>query len=736
MAFDDTQRITRASLTDSDAPRGNNGNDVDRPLESRTRPETPFADVLQQRVSRRSVLRGALGAAPILAAPNLMMIASDARAAAGDDAFLADTLSFTPIAQSSADTVVVPEGYTVDIIARWGDSLTPDVEDLDTTTIAEGGLYQPGAADAQAQRFGYNCDAAHFFTLDGRSDRGLLCINHEYTNDDLLFPGFGNPDAFFDGLSEDQRGEAVGVMQNAHGISVVEVERTTGGWRYRRDSRYNRRVTAQTPIEISGPARGHDLLRARLAAGTGQIGQDGTRVMGTLNNCAGGQTPWRTYLAAEENIDQYFANFNDDVLADIAARDPYLARAVRSVAGYISDGPSFRRWERSGRASDARFDLAREPNEILRFGWIVETDPFNPDDVPKKRTAMGRFKHECAAATLTNDRRVAVYSGDDSRLEFVYKFVSDDAVGTDTGKDDDILDRGTLYAARFDSDGNGEWLALVHGRNGLTEANGFRNQADVLAMAREAASQAGATPMDRPEDIEPFNGRVYIAMTKNAKDADNPVARDATNADAANPRLHNTLGHVVEIREDGPDHGATTFTWEIFLLAGDPARGRFIDSEGTMRHFSEAVGEAPVGGLADTTTYFGGYGRAEEVDAFGCPDNLTHDSRHNLWIITDGNPFGHDGTFAVPTTGAARGKLRRFMAGPVDCEVCGCEFNPDETALFLDIQHPGDGGDLTGPTSSWPDGELGNAPKDRNGVIQPRPSLIAVRRTDGGRVGS
>lgn len=713
----------------------NDGNDIDRPLPDRPGSGQLFRDVLATRFARRAVLRGTAGAAPILAAPNVLMAGADA-AETASDRFHTDPLTFAPIAQTTADTVTVPEGYTVDVVARWGESLFSDTPDLATARIADGVLYRPGAAAAQARQVGYNCDAAHFFPLDDGGTRGLLCINHEYTNDDLLFPGFGEPDAFFQSLSPEQRDEAVGVMQAAHGITVMEIARTEAGWRFVRDSQYNRRITAQTPIAISGPVRGHDLVRARMAPETGQIGQDGTQVLGTLNNCAGGTTPWNTYLAAEENVDQYFANFNDEVLGALAERDPELARAVRSVGGYVSDGASFRRWERYGKPSDARFDVAREPNEMVRFGWIVEVDPMTPDDVPKKRTALGRFKHECAATARTNDDRLALYSGDDARLEFVYKFVSEDQLTTDTTKDDDVLDRGTLYAARFDADGTGEWLALVHGRNGLDSRNGFASQAEILAAAREAASVAGATPMDRPEDIAPFRGRVYVALTKNAKDPDHPLARDAENADAANPRLTNTLGHVVEIEEDGPDHGATTFTWTIFLLAGDPEQGRFIGDEGTMRRYSRAVGETEAGGLADTTTYFGGHDEPGAVDAFGAPDNLTHDAKANLWVVTDGNPYGNDGAFAVPTTGAARGKLRRFMVGPVDCEVCGCEFTPDETALFLNIQHPGDGGGVDSPTSAWPDGERPNPPRDANGNVQPRPSVVAVRRQDGRAVGT
>jgi len=374
----------------------------------------------------------------------------------------------------------------------------------------------------------------------------------------------------------------------------------------------------------------------------------------------------------------------------------------------------------------------------VRFGYVVEVDPFDPNDVPTKRTALGRFKHESAATVLTGDSRMAIYSGDDARLEHVYKFVTQGQVTENTAKADNLLDSGTLFVARFNADGTGEWLPLVQGQNGLTPENGFDDQADVLIATREAASLVGGTIMDRPEDIEAFGGKVYVSMTKNGEsDFSDEDARDPENVDAANPRLINTNGHVIEITEDGLDHGSTTFTWEIFLLCGDPLNTRFISNKGIMTRDTRLVGQGIVQGLDDDTTYYGGFGDATQVTPIGAPDNLTSDAKGNLWIVTDGNPFGNDGAFAVPTRGANRGRLRQFMSGPVDCEVCGAEFTPDERTLFLNVQHPGNTS-LEKPSSNWPDAELpgGQRPVDANGNIQPRASLIAVRRVDGGLVGT
>jgi len=737
--------------TAAQAPRHENDtNDIDRPLADRPASGSYIGDIIARRFGRRAFMEGAVMAAPLVAAPNWLM-ADPAQAQSFDSAsFFEETLGFPPVAPSEADTVIVPEGYTADVVLRWGDSISPDFDDLDPTTIVEGGLTQPGAAEAQANQFGVACDAAHFFPIDGSSANGVICVNHEFTTENMLFPlgtdaptftGAGGQalEDFYNALPPERQQEGVQVSLNAHGVTIAEIAQgDDGAWQVVRDSQFNRRLTAQTPMEFSGPLRGNRMLQAEMAPETGQIGQDGTMVLGTLNNCAGGQTPWGTYLACEENFDQYFGFQNPGVAPIEAAGDTQLARAINSVSAFGgNDGPADRRWEIFGREVDRRFDARVEPKEIVRFGYVVEVDPFDPEDVPTKRTALGRFKHEGAATALAADNRVAVYSGDDARLEMVYKFVTDGQVSEATTKADNLLDSGTLFVARFNADGTGEWRALVPGENGLNADSGFGGIEDVLTATREAATIAGGTIMDRPEDIEPVNGRVYVCLTKNADDLDDPTARTPENVDAANPRIFNANGHVIEITEDGLDHGATTFTWSIFILAGDPMNTRFITNQGLMRRDTGLVGDGVVAGLADATTYYGGSSDPSRITPMGSPDNLTSDSRENLWIVTDGNPFGNDGSFAAPTRGQNRGRIQQFMSGPVDCEVCGAEFTPEDLSLFLNIQHPGNT-QVEAPSSNWPDADRPDAEsfRDANGNIQPRASLIAVRRLDGGVVGS
>jgi hypothetical protein len=445
------------------------------------------------------------------------------------------------------------------------------------------------------------------------------------------------------------------------------------------DSPYNRRVTATTPISIVGPAAGHDLLKTRADS-------TGMEVIGTLNNCAGGLTPWGTFVSCEENFHQYFGNralLNED--------DPLLTLHARMG---MPEAASERQWERFV----DRFDVTKEPNEAFRFGWAVEIDPYDATSVPVKRTALGRFKHEAVNLVVTPSGNVVVYSGDDERFEYVFKFVSTGVYNPDDrAANMNLLDEGTLFVARFAADGTGEWLPLTYGEGPLTEENGFASQADVLINARGAGDVLGATKMDRPEDIEhnPVNGKVYMVMTNNTERG-TPVGAEGPNP--SNPRPENQHGHIIEVTEDG-DSAATTFTWDIFLLAGDPA---------------------------DESTYFAGFPK-EQVSPISSPDNITFDLDGNLWISTDGQPRTlqvNDGLFAVPVDGPERGYLRQFFSGVPGSEVSGPVFTPDNTTLFLEIQHPGEGGTYSEPASRWPDGEG-----------PPRPALVVIQAEDGGRIG-
>jgi secreted PhoX family phosphatase len=359
---------------------------------------------------------------------------------------------------------------------------------------------------------------------------------------------------------------------------------------------------------------------------------------------------------------------------------------------------------------------------------MVEIDPHDPKSVPRKRTALGRFQHEGANTIVGKSGHVAAYMGDDDKFEYIYKFVTRDTFDPkNPAANRDLLDHGTLYCARFDADGTGEWLPLVQDENGpLNSSAGFANQGDVVIKARAAADLLGATPMDRPEDVEPspITGRIYIPCTKASERGvtgrtDWSGRHVETGVNAANPRSDNKSGHIIEIAEGGDDARAVRFTWSVFLLAGDPAAGRYIVD---ARELALASG----GSLAGTDTYFAGYPNAAELSPVYCPDNLGIDPQGRLWIVTDsdnkGNP--NNGCFVVPTSGPQRGLLKQLASGPNGCEVCGCEFTPDGRTLFLAIQHPGEGGRLTKPRSHWPDG---------NGMPA-RAALVAIEREDGGPV--
>jgi secreted PhoX family phosphatase len=666
---------------------------------------TSFEALFATRLSRREFI-GAAAAGT--AALGLGAAAADAARAAPGGA--RDRARIGP---SRSDALELAPGYRYDLVARWGDALWPGDGGLDPATLRDGVLLKPDAAAEQARRFGSNCDAIAFFPVGGRgSRRGLLCVNHEYVNAELAFAGL--PESArerFAGRKAwiEANPQAVAWMQAAHGVTVMHVAQARrGAWRLVPGGRHTRRITAATPCEIAGPARGASLLQTR-------ADPTGTRALGTFANCAGGKTPWGTYLTAEENIDDYFGGGRSWAAsdADAATRDAHARFPLgeRSMYG----------WEHA----DPRFDLRREPREALRAGWIVEIDPLDPAAPPRKRTALGRFSHEGANTLLARDGRVAAYMGDDDKFEYVYKFVTRerfDPRNRDANRD--LLDHGTLYVARFDASGGGEWLPLVHDENGpLNSAAGFRDQAEVVIKCRAAADRLGATPMDRPEDVEPspVTGRVYIACTKNS-DRDRHSRRGAFNgreidfaADAANPRLLNDFGHVIELVEDGDDAAARRFRWNVFLLAGNPAAP-------DARFLTRAEDLVP-GRLERGDTYYAGFADASRVSPIACPDNLGIDPQGRLWIVSDADTalVGNNGCFVVPTQGPERGLLRQIASGPVGCEIGGCEFTPDGRTLFLSIQHPGEGGSVARPVSHWPDG----------GDLPPRSAVVAVRREDG-----
>jgi uncharacterized protein len=637
-------------------------------------------EVLARRWSRRGLVKGGIAAGLVLTAAGRELRAAAAQGAtpvAGEAAQVGG-LTFVPITLDAGDDIVVAAGHTAVPFLRWGDPIMAGAPEWDLTNQS---------AAAQEQQFGYNCDWIAYFPLPQGSesaDHGLLVVNHEYTNPELMFPGYLTKNPEFEALENPDNAPpdipefltnptqaSVDVELAAHGLSIVEVQRTDAGqWQLVQDSPYNRRLTATTPMQATGPAAGIDLL---------QTSEDptGTQVLGTINNCAGGMTPWGTALTGEENFQQYFAN-----LAALPEDDPLWTLHDRFGIG---EGASERRWEEFY----PRFDLAQEPNEPLRFGWIVEIDPYDPDSTPKKRTALGRVKHEGATTAVAPGGQLALYTGDDERFDYAYKFVTSGTYNADDrAANADLLDEGTLYVAKFNDDGTGEWLPLVYGEEPLIEANGFASQGEVLVKTRLAADALGATKMDRPEDFEtnPVTGKVYLVCTNNNQ-------RTLEQADFANPRPHNFAGHIIEISEDNDDHAATSFSWEIFILAGDPT---------------------------DSGTWYSGYDG--DVSPFAAPDNLTFDNDGNIWISTDGMPNnlpGNDGLFAAPTAGDERGRSMQFFSTVPGAECSGPIFNPDNTALWVSVQHPGEEGTLEEPLSLWPDGEGA-----------PRPSVVLIMADD------
>ncbi|NLI01507.1 MAG: PhoX family phosphatase [Chthonomonadales bacterium] len=620
-----------------------------------------FGDVIARRLSRRDLLRAGLVAGFGVALTGI----GDSPAHADGQVRPSPTgLDFAPLTPSKGPDVLVPAGYRSQIVVRWGDPLGPGASDA----------FDPAALTPrdQAVRFGYNCDFVGFMPLprgSRTSDHGLLVVNHEYVNPELMFPVESPGD-----LTREQ----VDACMEAMGLSVVEVRRAAGRWSVVVDGARNRRVTATTSVIITGPARGDERMKT-------SDHPDGTSCTGTMHNCSAGTTPWGTVLSAEENFQDMFGNAS--ALMD--------ARDRRSAQRYgLGENESVYRFERHL----DRLDCGKEPHEPYHFGWVVEVDPYDRDWTPRKRTALGRFRHEAATTHVTRGGKVVLYSGDDARFEYVYKFVCARPYDPrNRAVNRDLLDDGILYVARFNEDGSGDWLPLVHGRGPLTEDNGFRSQADVAIDARIAAHLVGATKMDRPEDIEvnPANRKVYVVCTNNVDRGADGKAKP----DRPNPRVRNAHGHIIEIAEAGDDHAATSFRWELFMVCGEPD---------------------------DPATYFAGFDRSQ-VSPISCPDNICFDRRGNLWIATDGQEKAldrRDGFYAVPVAGPERGRLRQFMESVEGSEVCGPEFTPDGKTVFLAIQHPGEGSTFSNPTTRWPDG---SGP--------PRPSVIAIQAENGGVIG-
>ncbi|MBL4906194.1 MAG: PhoX family phosphatase [Sneathiella sp.] len=636
-----------------------------------------FGDIINKRLDRRHALKGVFAVAALSSTTSILgsvLGASDAIAIGAKASF-----NFKEISHGVDEKHHVAEGYNADILMRWGDALFKDSPAFDPTGQNRA---------SQEKQFGYNNDFIGFIPLKDQADHGLLCVNHEYTNEELMFPGLGRQDRT---MFANTTKEIVDVEMAAHGGTVVEVRKSDGKWIPVISSKYNRRITATTEMMLSGPAAGSNLVKT-------SADPNGTKVFGTFNNCAGGITPWGTYLMAEENFNGYFWNKE-------AAQSHQNADMLKR---YGIPG----QWYNWGAHYD-RFDIAKEPNEVHRFGWIVEVDPMDPTSIPKKRTALGRFKHEGAETIVNKDGRVAVYSGDDERGDYLYKFVTRDKLDRNNRQSNmDLLDEGTLYVARFNADASLDWLPLTFGNGPLIAANGFENQAEVLIFARKASDFLGATKMDRPEDVQPNakTGKVYVCLTNNKhRGSKHPV-------DAANPREKNPFGHIVEITPADNDHASLTATWDILVQGGNPAKPEH-------------------GAVFNKATSKNGW--------FGSPDNAAVDGLGRLWIATDqGKNWPKtgtaDGIWALETEGERRGTGKMFFRVPIGAEMCGPCFNPDDTAFFLAVQHPASDGakafpgfdrnsTFEDPATRWP---------DFNPNLPPRPSVVVVTKKDSGIIGS
>ena len=633
-----------------------------------------MGDLIAARLGRRDLMKG------LLAATALTMVLPPALRALTGAADAAETSSFgfTEIQHGVDETHHVAPGYDADILIRWGDPVLADAPAFDP-------MNQTSAA--QAKQFGYNNDYVGFIPLSANSDHGLLCVNHEYTNPEVMFPGVAPDQSKVD--FRDMTKALVDVEMSAHGASVIEIRKQNGKWGVVKDSRYARRITSETPIRISGPAAGHARLKT-------SADPSGTSVHGMINNCAGGTTAWGTYVTCEENFSNYFWG------------DATGHAEEANFKSYGIPGKEYA-W---GKFHD-RFDIKKEPNEANRFGWVVEIDPLEPSSTPVKRTALGRFKHEGAESIVNKDGRVVIYSGDDERFAHLYKFVS-------TGRYDannraanrDLLDSGTLYVAKFGSDGKMEWLPLVHGQGPLTAANGFNSQADVLIETRKAAKLLGATAMDRPEDVEPskVTDKIYVVLTNNDRRTEEQV-------DAVNPRAKNDWGQIVELTAPDGDHAATAYAWNMLIKGGDPAN-------------------PTIGALWNPATSKDGW--------FACPDNVAVDGQGRLWVATDQGTAWHkasgtaDGVWAVETKGPMRGLSKMFFRVPVGAEMCGPLFTADQKTFFCAVQHPGVDGveayapfakkaTFAEPATRWPDFKP---------TMPVRPAVVAITKRDGGVIGT
>ncbi|MBV1863204.1 MAG: PhoX family phosphatase [Rhodobacteraceae bacterium] len=628
-------------MRDYNQPSFDGFDDINNPKPA----ENDFDAIVESAISRRGFLSGVLtfGAGSFIMGTSPLISTAEA---------MTDSFGFQAIAANTFDTITVPEGYSWEMLVHWGDPLWSSAAPFNEVTR--------GTATSQATAFGDNNDGMATFMVEGHQ---LIVVNNEYTNRGTIF---GNREKGKPETDDDiRKGMA------AHGISVMEIAQVDGSWQIVQDSPWNRRITANTEMLLTGPAAGHSLMRT-------DADPSGTRSLGTWNNCGNGQTPWGTYLTCEENFNGYFSSSDD---------------ALKLPPRFTRYGIGHKDWGYAWAKTDERFDISKHPNEPNRAGYVVEIDPSNPNSTPKKRTALGRFKHENAELVLASDNRVVVYLGDDERGEFLYRYVSDSPYleGQDTSE---LLAKGTLYVAKFTDNQRGAWLPLTPETTGMSEA-------EICIHTRQAGSIVGATTMDRPEWVaaNPQSIEVYVALTNNKNRGKKTNAGgDATPVGGPNPRANNRYGQIVRWIPDMQDHGSDEFSWHIYALAGNPDV-----------HEDDRAGSANI----------------NSGNMFNAPDGLNFDTQGRLWIQTDGK-YSNKGDFAGmgnnqmlvgdPTTG----EIRRFLVGPRECEITGMTWSQDRKTAFVGVQHPGERGG-----SNFPFG----------GNHVPRSGIVAITRNDGQEIG-
>ncbi|MEI2512891.1 PhoX family protein [Acinetobacter soli] len=714
----------------------------DQELDNNTSDNIHFRDILEQSMSRRSLIAKTASGAVALALASTLTGCNDSNddnnssTPAVDPNKRPEKLNFKPVAKNLNDIVTVPEGYQATVLYALGDSINPRVGAWDDNNIPSGPSFQFRSGDCH--------DGMHYFGLNTSSNRfddnvstqGLLVMNHEYINPTFLHPK--GPTKVDNRRPEDE----VLREMNAHGVSIIHIKKdaTTQKVEFIQSSVFNRRITASTVMDFAGAAAGADLLVTSYSP-------SGKQTRGTHNNCGNGYTPWGTYLTTEENFIGYFQRSSSDDLKrqphEIIALNRYGLKAGASsrygwetAIGQIEAQDLYSRWNADVNAAQAAQDYRNSPNT---FGWMVEIDPFDVRQNPVKRTSLGRFAHEDSACRVVAGQPLAFYMGDDSRGEYIYKFVSTanwdvkDINGGYTAGDK-YLNSGILYVAKFNNDGTGQWIELSYGKNGLDASNKtypFRHQADVVTFARLAADSVGATKMDRPEwcTVHPENGEVYVTLTNNSNrgssyptDAANPRNYEDTYA-GSKTNKGNVNGHIIRFKETDNKTTATTFKWDIYLFGAEAKMAANIN----------------LSGLNDNND-------------FSSPDGMWFDARGVLWIQTDDGAYTDvtncmmlaalpgtlgDGTTATTSNGqqtivgakVTDENLRRFLVGPKECEITGIAMTPDNKAIFINVQHPGeDSSSYDKPSSHWPATQIDPS----NTTARPRSATVVITRKDGG----